>query len=151
MIVVPWNKVYYLDSLIRQPGYPDRDFRKTREVIDDAFIILKSKGGATRCKKGTNKLSHPFKFPCRQQPKSSATCGFYACAHMDELVHHQNLHWQEKDFSKLFTDMATEDYDWRKDFAHIRETFAYFLNNDVLRPSGEFYDGLQVPPKPTAQ
>ena len=144
VIVVPWNKVFYFDSLIRGEGLPDRDFTLIKSTIDDAWVIFKTKGGGTRFKKGHQKLSHNFKFPCRQQPQGSVSCGFYVCAHMDEIVRHHNPHWQEGDLKSLF---SGDDYDWRKDFARIRETFAHFFNNDVLHPTGEFYTPDEGPPK----
>jgi Ulp1 family protease len=146
IVIVPkWNKVFYLDSMIRPPGYPDRDFTLIKGAIDEACVIFKARGGATQFKKGHQKLSHSFKVPCKQQPQGSVTCGFYVCAHMDELVRQDNPHWEEQDFMKVF---VGENYDWRKDFARIRETFAHFFNHDVLHHTGEFYTPDEGPPAP---
>ena len=73
------------------------------------------------------------------------TCGYYVCATMDAFVISQNPEWSHDQFNNFENDLANEKYDWRKDFARIQKTFAYIINNEVVRPSGDFYAGVQLP------
>lgn len=65
---------------------------------------------------------------------------------MDELVRAQNPHWKEKDFQQFCYELGNERYDYKKDFRRIQQQFTYIIMNDVTRPSGEFYAGVQLAP-----
>ena len=122
----------------------NHDYSQIRKVLDDAFFSMLCRGANLPTKK--KKMVHKFRFPCRQQPIASKTCGYYVCAHMDEIVRAKNPHWKEKDFQKFSYELGNEKYDWKKDFRRIQQQFTYIIMNDVTRPGGEFYAGVQLPP-----
>ena len=152
VIVSRWSKVFYFDSLILRgsDGKNARNFLDIKGVLDDAYrYVLNSTHATFFQKNASGPLVHDFTFPCMQQ--TVERCGFYVMCHMDEFVRHYNNLKSEEELKNNMTLLSESRYDYNKDHSRVRELWAHFVNDEVVRPGGAFYyDPLPVHNLPKA-
>jgi hypothetical protein len=122
-------------------------YTNIKKVHDDALnSYVKAKGtmGRPNSRYGKHVFTHITKFPYVQKPLSSMKDAYYVLHHMGACGwDHQQL--MLLDHLREWTTCLSriQDKNINQDFFLIQVEFCEIIYKDVLRSSGEFYNGYQ--------
>lgn len=135
--------MYYFDSLLPKKGVRGWYWKPIKSLINTAWKVATK--GKLASKGYKDEPHHNHRFPCQQQPADSVYYGYY-CFHI--LMQNASMFKPEWKGSIA----AVEDY-WRPrmTMAHrpkwivynIQREFAHLINNEVIKPSGDFYEHVE--------